>query len=160
AILQETLEEEAKRLGFTDLYEFWTSPHNPYIAYPTRLRSLVTAADGASAMVLSDADGARAYDGLRGELLGRGISVGGRPRYQQAATRFPADVIALRAAYAMADSRPEQIGSLHAHDCSRISGLTNAEPSGYLPQGKGLIYAAEGRLRFNGDPPMSTHGGR
>lgn len=60
----------------------------------------------------------------------------------------------------MADIRPEQIGYLHTHDCSHISGLTNAELSGYLPEGKGLTYAAEGRLRFDGDRPMSTHGGR
>jgi acetyl-CoA C-acetyltransferase len=35
-----------------------------------------------------------------------------------------------------------------------------AEVSGYLPKGQGLRYAKEGRLRYDGDRPMSTHGGR
>lgn len=160
AILQETLEDEAKRLGFDDLFEFWTSPHNPYLAFPSRLRSLVTAADGASAMVLSNEDGARAYDGLPVELLGWGISIGDLPWYRDDATLFPADVVAFREAYEMSGITPEQIHYLHTHDCSHISSITNAELAGYLPEGKGLLYASEGRLRYDGDRPMSTHGGR
>jgi acetyl-CoA C-acetyltransferase len=35
-----------------------------------------------------------------------------------------------------------------------------AELSGYLPKGEGLKYAQEGRLRYDGDRPMTTHGGR
>lgn len=160
AILQETLEDEAKRLGFDDVYEFWTSPYNPYLAFPSRLRSMVTAADGASAMVLTNRDGASSYDGMPVELLGWGISVGDLPWYKDDATLFPADVVAFREAYEMSGITPEEIGYLHTHDCSHISGLTNAELAGYLPEGKGLLYASEGRLRYDGDRPMSTHGGR
>ena len=60
----------------------------------------------------------------------------------------------------MAGITPRDIGYLHVHDCSHISSVCVAEQSGYLPEGKGLIYAREGRLRFDGDRPMSTHGGR
>ena len=38
--------------------------------------------------------------------------------------------------------------------------ICTAEVAGYLPEGQGLKYAQEGRLRFDGDKPMSTHGGR
>lgn len=42
AARRETLEDEAKRNGFSDVKEFWTSENNPFLARPTRLRSLVT----------------------------------------------------------------------------------------------------------------------
>ena len=160
AILQETLEDEAKRLGFDDLFEFWTSAYNPYLAFPSRLRSLVTAADGASAMVLSNAEGAKAYDGMPVELMGWGISIGDLPWYQDDPTVWHSDAVALKTAYEMADITPTEIDYLHTHDCSHISGIVTAELSGYLPEGKGLHFAREGRLRFDGDRPMSTHGGR
>ena len=111
-------------------------------------------------MVLSNSDGARAYDGLPVEVMGWGVSVGDLPWYREDATTFPADVVAFRDAYEMSGITPGEIDYLHTHDCSHISGVTNAELSGYLPEGKGLLYASEGRLRFDGDRPMSTHGGR
>lgn len=160
AIIQETLEDEAKRFGFDDVQQFWTSSYNPYMAFPSRLRSLVTAADGASAMVLSSEEGAKGYGGMPVELLGWGISVADLPWYLDDATTFPADRLAFQRAYEMADIKPADIDYLHTHDCSHISGITNAELSGYLPEGQGLNYATDGRLRFDGDRPMSTHGGR
>jgi acetyl-CoA C-acetyltransferase len=39
-------------------------------------------------------------------------------------------------------------------------GICMAETIGYLEPGTGLKAAEEGRLRFDGDRPMSTHGGR
>lgn len=160
AIITETLEDEAARLGIPDLYEFWTSAHNPYLAFPTRLRSLVTAADGASAMVLSDAEGAKAYDGQAVELTGWGISISDLPWYQSDPTHWKSDELAIKRAYEMAHIGPADIGYLHTHDCSHISSIVTAELAGYLPEGKGLHLAREGALRFDGERPMSTHGGR
>ena len=60
----------------------------------------------------------------------------------------------------MAGITPKDIQYLHVHDCSHISSVCVAEVSGYLPQGQGLQYARDGRLRFDGDRPMTTHGGR
>jgi acetyl-CoA C-acetyltransferase len=160
AILTETLEDEARRLGFDDLYTFWTSAYNPYLAFPSRLRSLVTAADGASAMVLSSADGAKGFDGIPVELLGWGVSVSDLPWYQSDPTVWHSDAVALKTAYEMADVTVAEVDYMHTHDCSHISGIVTAELAGYLPEGKGLHFAREGRLRFDGDRPMSTHGGR
>lgn len=160
AILQETLEDEAARHGFNDVADFWTSAYNPYLAFPSRLRSVVTVADGASAMVVTDQAAARSYDGLPIELLGWGVAVGDLPWYQDDPTVWPADALAVQRAYAMSGIVPADIGYLHTHDCSHISGIVTAELTGYLPEGKGLQLAAEGRLRFDGDRPMTTHGGR
>jgi len=160
AILQETLEDEAARLGFIDVDEFWTSAYNPYLAFPSRLRSVVTVADGASAMVVTNEDAAKSYDGMPIGVLGWGVSVGDLPWYQDDPTVWPADALAVKRAYEMSGITPGDIGYLHTHDCSHISGIVTAELTGYLPEGKGLHFAAEGRLRFDGDRPMTTHGGR
>ncbi len=160
SFLKETLEDEAKRLGYQEPYEFWKSRHNPFVAWPTRIRSLVTTADGASAMVLSRADEARNSRNAPIELLGFGISQGDLPWYGNDPTHWPSDRAALQQAYRMAGITPRDIGYLHTHDCSHISGICTAELAGYLPEGKGLHYAMEGRLRYDGDRPMSTHGGR
>jgi len=60
----------------------------------------------------------------------------------------------------MSGIQPEDVDYLHCHDCSHISSICAAEQSGYLPAGQGLSYAEQGRLRYDGDRPMSTHGGR
>ncbi|MEQ8236485.1 MAG: thiolase family protein [Syntrophomonadaceae bacterium] len=159
AVWQETLEDEAKRLGFNDLFEFWTSEQNPFLAWPTRLHSLVTAVDGASAMVLSNQGGAKDYMGTPIEIKGMSYCVGDLPWYKED-TVFPADAKALAQAYQMAGIAPQDLGYCSTHDCSHISGIRIAEQAGWLPEGKGLEYAREGRLRFDGDRPMHTHGGR
>ncbi len=156
----EKLEDEAKRLGFSDPFEFWQSKYNPYLAWPSRLRSAVVPADGASAIVMSNSDGAKSYGGQPVELKGFGISVGDLPWYGDDPTVMDFDKVSFKLAYDMAGIGPKDIDYLHVHDCSHIDSVCVAEISGYLPEGEGLRYAKEGRLRFDGDRPMSTHGGR
>lgn len=160
AINRETLEDEAKRLGYNDAFEFWKSRYNPHLAWPSRLRSAVVPADGASAMVLSAGDGAKAYKGTPVELKGWGMSISDLPWYGSDPTIMPIDEVSFKQAYEMAGITPKDIGYLHVHDCSHIASICVAEISGYLPKGEGLKYAQEGRLRYDGDRPMTTHGGR
>ena len=54
ANIQETLEDAATRKGIGDAFEYWQSENNPFVAWPARLLSLVTTADGASAIVVTD----------------------------------------------------------------------------------------------------------
>jgi len=154
------LEDEATRLGFSDLYDFWTSNYNPYLAWPSRLRSVVTACDGASAMVLSSKKGAEKYKGTPVELMGWGVSVADLPWYTSDPTSWPGDATCFQKAYDMTGIGPGDIRYLHTHDCSHISSVCSIEESGYIPKGETLQYATEGRLRFDGDKPMTTHGGR
>lgn len=157
---QETLEQKASRRGFDDPYAFWTSPaDNPFVAWPSRLMSLVTAADGASAMVLTRASLADPRCEPV-ELKGFGYSAGDLPWYDEDPTQWPIDRHAWSQAREMAGIAAADIGYLHTHDCSHISSLVTAEMIGYLEPGRGLAAAREGRLRFDGDRPMSTHGGR
>ena len=157
---QQTLEDEAAALGFSDPWDFWTSRYNPHVAWPSRLYSVVTAADGASAMVIG-----RGKEAVKGasapvQLSGFGISVQDLPWYADDPTDMPIDEASFGKAYDMAGISAKDIDYLHTHDCSHIMSLCSAEASGYLNKGEGLAAAREGRLRFDGDRPMSTHGGR
>ncbi|NMC13847.1 MAG: thiolase family protein [Chloroflexi bacterium] len=158
AIRQETLEQEAKRMGFDDPWEFWNSRFNPHVAWPSRLYSVVTPADGASAIVVGRREGASVSQPV--ELKGFGISVMDLPWYGDDPTVMPIDTHSFKKAYDMANITAKDIDYLHVHDCSHIMSICVAEESGYLPKGQGLKFAEEGRLRFDGDKPMSTHGGR
>ncbi|MCB9651913.1 MAG: thiolase family protein [Deltaproteobacteria bacterium] len=160
AIRQQTLEDEAKAMGFDDPWAFWTSRYNPHVAWPSRLYSVVTPADGASAMVIGRGDEAVAGASAPVELKGFGVSVMDLPWYDDDPTVMPIDKESFSKAYTMAGIQPGDIDYLHTHDCSHIMSICSAEASGFLPEGQGLAYAREGRLRFDGDRPMSTHGGR
>ncbi|NLD69767.1 MAG: thiolase family protein [Limnobacter sp.] len=158
---QETLEARAARYGFSDPWEYWRAgDHNPYVAWPSRLLSLVTTADGASAIVLTRESLAKSAPSTPIELKGFGVSYSDLPWYGTDPTVWEADRRAAEQALQMADISAADIGYLHTHDCSHISSLCTAETIGYLPAGGALTAAREGRLRFDGDRPMSTHGGR
>ncbi|MCR4399881.1 MAG: thiolase family protein [Syntrophomonadaceae bacterium] len=160
AILQETLEDEAARLGFSDPWEFWKSRFNPFVAWPCRIRNVVTVADGASAMVLVRKDAARYHSEAPVDLLGFGIAYSDLPWYDKDPSLWPIDRLAWQRAYQMSGVSPRELDYLHTHDCSNIVGMCNAELSGYIPEGKWTQYARDGRRRYDGDRPMSTHGGR
>ncbi|MFH2114502.1 MAG: thiolase family protein [Spirochaetota bacterium] len=160
AINQTTLEEEARKCGFNNPWDFWTSRYNPHVAWPSRLYSVVSPADGASAIILGAADSRVSGSSEPVALKGFGMSVMDLPWYEEDPTVMPIDEKAFKSAYDMAGISPEDIDYLHTHDCSHIMSICVAELSGYLPKGEGLKYAEDGRLRFDGDKPMSTHGGR
>jgi acetyl-CoA C-acetyltransferase len=77
ANIQETLEARATRKGYSDPYEYWRSDDNPFVAWPSRLLSLVTTADGASAIVLTRESLAKGGRSTPIELKGFGISYSG-----------------------------------------------------------------------------------
>lgn len=159
ANIQETLEQCAERHGCASAWELWQSKHNPFVAWPSRLYNLVTTADGASAMVLTRAELASGKSAPV-EFKGFGVSYRDLPWYDEDPTYWEVDRRAIESALQMAGVKGEDIDYLHTHDCSHISSLCTAELTGYIPAGKGPEHARDGRLRFDGDRPMSTHGGR
>ncbi|NCT97449.1 MAG: thiolase family protein [Comamonadaceae bacterium] len=161
ANVQETLEAKAASEGFSDPYDLWRSDqHNPFVAWPSRLMSLVTTADGASALVIARPGALRGAKAAPIAFKGFGICYSDLPWYGEDPTQWEFDRRACQAAMDMAGIKAGDIGYLHTHDCSHISGLCTAEMIGYLKAGEGLTAARDGRLRFDGDRPMSTHGGR
>lgn len=160
AMIRETLEDEAARLGYADAWSMWTSEANPFLSWPARLRSLVKAADGAAAVVLMRADAAKGLAVQPVELKGFGQAVSDLPWYHEDPTDWAVDRAAVKMAFEMSGVSSHDLDYLHTHDCSHIMSLVMAEEIGYLAHGEGLKAAYEGRTRFDGDRPMSTHGGR
>ena len=160
AIIQETLDDEAVRHGYNDPFAFWKSRLNPYISWPARFRSVVTPADGASAMVLVRSSAAKGLPNAPVEVLGFGTAVSDLPWYDADPTDWEVDRSHSATRSRWPASRPPTFDYLHTHDCSHIMGICMAETLGYIEPGTGLKAAEEGRLRFDGDRPMSTHGGR
>jgi acetyl-CoA C-acetyltransferase len=111
-------------------------------------------------MVLTRASLAKGGRSAPVQLSGFGISYSDLPWYGEDPTYWEFDKRAAEQAMEMAGITAKDIDYLHTHDCSHISGICTAETIGYLAHGKGLDAAREGRLRFDGDRPMSTHGGR
>src|SRR5690606_4767585 len=105
ANIQETLEARAVRKGYSDPFEYWQSEDNPFVAWPSRLLSLVTTADGASAIVLTRESLSR---GLKSDpilLKGFGISYGDLPWYGADPTHLEIDKRASEHAMQMAAHR-------------------------------------------------------
>jgi len=148
-----TLEEEAKREGFSSVEDYWKSDKNPFIAWPVRKKSVLNYADGASAIVLSS-EPKKFTKKMPVEILG----------YHWAAENWPWDgsseKIAFEGAYKMAGIKPKDIDYLTVHDCFQSAYLTSSEIAGYLEPGKAWKAILDGRTRFDGDKPMDTSGGR
>jgi acetyl-CoA C-acetyltransferase len=160
AFVQETLEEEARRLEVGTAWDLWTSRLNPFVSWPARLRSVVTPADGASAVLLTRKELARGGPNPPIELKGYGSAVSDLPWYGEDPTSWKVDRLAVERAFGMAGIKGSDLSYLHVHDCSHVMSLCTAEQTGYLRPGEGLRAAREGRLRFDGDRPMTTNGGR
>ncbi|GAY07316.1 3-ketoacyl-CoA thiolase [Pseudonocardia sp. N23] len=160
AVLQQRLEDEAAEHGFADPFDFWRSSLNPFASWPARRRSLATPADGASAVVLVRGEAARGLPHRSVTLRGFGTAAADVPWYTLDPTNWRHDAVAIHAAFTMAGITGADIDHLHTDDSSHILGIVAAERTGYLPYGEGLEAASAGRLRFDGDKPMSTHGGR
>lgn len=160
AILRTTLDAEAADLGFAGGYDLWRSDSNPFVAWPSRRRSTATAADGASAVVLVRAEAATGLPGRAVAVRGFGAATAPAPGYSVDPTAWPHCRVATRNACAMAGVSTMDVDYLHVDDTSHVMGVVTAEQAGYLPFGEGLRAAREGRLRFDGDRPMNTHGGR
>jgi acetyl-CoA C-acetyltransferase len=89
-----------------------------------------------------------------------GTAVADLPWYREDPTEWAVDRRAISRAYEMAGVGPADLDYVHCHDCSHIMSIVMAEELGCLHPGEGLKAALEGRTRFDGDRPMTTHGGQ
>ena len=157
AARHETLEDMAEDKGFDDTLEFWKSQHNPFLAWPTRQLSALTAVDGASAAVVTNQP-EEYTDKLPVEIRGFDWRVKSYPWYGEDPTRWPQDEKAFEGAYAMADLEPDEIDYLYVHDCMQIYQPILGELSGYLDDAVEAFTNEE--TLYDGPNPMNVTGGR
>lgn len=154
-----TLEEEAKREGFSNVFDYWRSPKNPFFAWPTRLFSALNTADGATAVIVS-AEPEKYSKKTPVQIIGFHWTTSNYPWYETDPTVFPQDKLAFEEAYKMAGITPEDIDYLYVHDCMQIYQLVLSEVAGYVPEGQAWKFALDGEFMFNGKKPLNVSGGR
>ena len=161
AFVTTTLEQEAKKAGFKDSWDFWQSRKNPFLAWPCRVKSALNTVDGASAYIISSKKEAKGY--FKKEPIsieGFHWSSSNYPWYGKDPTDWAIDNTTFQTAMKMAGIKPKDIDYLDVHDCMQIYHLIQAETCGYFKKGEAWKAALEGRTLYNGDKPMNTSGGR
>lgn len=157
----QTLEEEAKAMGFDRVHDYMTSnKFNPRMGSWLRARFVGRTIDGASAVIVCSSDIAKKY-------TDKPIRVGGvacDTELHKALTDIPvvSRVKMFKNAYAQAGITDpyKEIQFMGAHDCTTIVVATYGEEAGFFPAGKGVDYMLEGRCSYKGDRPVTTDGGR
>jgi acetyl-CoA C-acetyltransferase len=161
AYVTTTLQQEAKKAGFKDTWEFWQSRKNPFLAWPTRVKSALNTVDGGSAMVISSKKEAKKYFRKEPiEVAGFHWASGNYPWYGRDPTDWALDKESFGAAMKMAKITAKDVGYLDVHDCMQIYQLIESETCGYFKKGEAWKAFIEGRTTYKGDKPMNTSGGR
>ena len=161
AYVTTTLQQEAKKAGFKSAWDFWQGRKNPYLAWPTRVKSALNTVDGASAMVISSKKQAKGYFRKEPiEVSGFHWASGNYPWYGRDPTDWSLDKESFGAAMKMAKIKPKDIDYLDVHDCMQIYQLIESEICGYFKKGEAWKAFIEGRTTYKGDKPMNTSGGR
>lgn len=161
AYVQTTLEQEAKAAGFSDTFEFWRSRKNPYLAWPTRVKSALNTVDGASAYIISSKrEAKKCFKKEPISVEGFHWTTSNYPWYGKDPTDWAQDKVAFETAMKMAKIKPRDIDYLDVHDCMQIYQLIEPEICGYFKKGEAWKAFLEGRTMYNGDKPMNTSGGR
>ncbi len=158
ALKRDRFEDLAKAAGFDDVMDYMKSEkHNPMLTEFLRKHSMEARADASAACIVCPTELAHQFKQTPIEVLGVGNSVldGIHPNFELNAT-----IEACRQAYEMSDARPEEVDLLLCQDFFLSSVLMGAEVSGYIPKGQAWKYILEGKVRFDGEKPINTNGGR
>lgn len=160
ALMKETMEEEAKKAGYTDTFKYWKEK-NPISTWPIRAKSFLTPADGASAYIVCDAKLAKKLcKKTPVDVLGWGWSATNHPFFTDP-LEWTAHKLAFKEAYKMAGITGKDIDYLSAHSCSAtMSSIHTAEMAGYFKPGTAWKAVLDGRTLYTGDKPMNTTGSR
>ena len=157
AIRRTPFEEIAKDAGFDDVFEFLRSSKNPRMTQYIRTASDSCVADGAACCIVVPTEIAKEFTDKPVEVLGIGASVLDAivPHLEKKATAEAA-----RQVYELTGLTADDMDLLYVNDFIGPSAFLAAEEVGYLPKGEGWKYVLDGRIAYDGDKPMNTHGGR
>ncbi len=132
----------------------------PMVAAPLNLFDCCSTTDGASAVLVCDAEIAKEFTDTPIYLAGFGTSsdyLAIHDRIQTVAlegTRKASD-----RAYKMAGLGPKDIDVAEVHDCFTIAELLAYEDLGFCEKGKAGPYLEEGYTQIGGDKPVNASGG-
>lgn len=155
-----SFEEEAKKAGCSSAIEYLLSnKFNPRLGSFLRARFIGTACDGASAVIVCASELAEKYTKKAVRIAG--VETMSQLHKEMRVSPDPMLQGMFKKLYVTAGiSDPyKEIDYMGVHDVPALQAGLAAETAGYLLPGTGLPAMAEGRCAYDGDRPISTHGG-
>ncbi|MFX1449816.1 MAG: hypothetical protein ACFFCM_03165 [Promethearchaeota archaeon] len=132
----------------------------PIVSWPLGLFDCCPVTDGASCVLIANAEKAKKYTDTPIYVAGSGLSVDSWMRQNDDnLSGFPASVHAGRQAYKMAGLEPKDIKVAEIHDCFTITEILDYEDLGFAKKGEGHKLLEEGIVELNGQLPINPSGG-
>ena len=133
---------------------------SPYVAYPLNLFDCCSTTDGASSVLVCNADIASEFTDTPVYVKGFGTSSDYLAIHDRVSTvTLEGTRRAAQAAYKMADLTAADIHTAEVHDCFTIAELLAYEDLGFCEKGGGGKFIEEGRSKIDGDKPVNASGG-
>jgi acetyl-CoA C-acetyltransferase len=134
------------------------SEKNPYVARPLKRTDCSLVSDGAAALVMTDAETARAMN--KAVRFRAAVQVNDfLPIAARDIVRFEGAREAWARAYAAAGITVADLSFVETHDCFTIAELIEYEAMGLVPEGRGGRAALEGWTAAEGRLPVNRSGG-
>jgi acetyl-CoA C-acetyltransferase len=131
-----------------------------YVAWPLKLYDCSLITDGASCIILTRPELAKKYTDQPVQIIGSGQATDAIGLYERKSlTSLQSTKSASKAAYEMAQIKPEQINLAEVHDCFTIAELISYEDLGFCKPGEGGKLVDEGKTSLGGCIPVNTSGG-
>jgi len=133
---------------------------SPIVAYPLNLFDCCSTTDGASAVLVCDAEIAKQFTDSPVYLAGFGTASDYLAIHDRVSTvTLEGTRRASATAYKMAGLGPKDIQLAEVHDCFTIAELLAYEDLGFCDKGKAGQYLDEGHTQLAGDKPVNASGG-
>jgi acetyl-CoA acetyltransferase len=132
----------------------------PIVAAPLNLFDCCSTTDGASAVLVVDAEIAKQFTDTPIYVGGFGTSSDYLAIHDRVSTvTLEGTKKASAHAYAMAGLSPKDIQAAEVHDCFTIAELLAYEDLGFCEKGKAGQFIEEGHTQIGGDKPVNASGG-
>jgi len=131
-----------------------------YVAWPLKLYDCSLISDGASCIILTKPELAAKYTDQPVHIVGSGQATDAIGLYERdSLTALQSTKLASKAAYEMANIKPEQVNLAEVHDCFTIAELIAYEDLGFCALGEGGKLVDSGATSLGGAIPVNTSGG-
>jgi len=132
----------------------------PMVAYPLTIFDCCPTSDGASVVILCEADIAKKFTDTPIYVAGHGAATDRLALYQREdITDLQATVKAADRAYRMAGAQPDQIDVAEVHDCFTIAEIVAYEGLKFCVKGQGGKFIEEGQSEIDGKIAVNPSGG-
>jgi acetyl-CoA C-acetyltransferase len=131
-----------------------------YVAWPLKVYDCSLITDGASCIILTKPELASKYTDTPVHIIGSGQASDTIGLYErQSLTSLNATKLAAKAAYEMANAKPQDIELAEVHDCFTFAELMAYEDLGFCPVGGGGKLVQSGETWLDGHIPVNISGG-